>query len=322
MYKNQETWKEIASFLPENNRIYGDSSPSELFIDWKGNKIHVDHYPNPEADAKIILLHGVGGNGRLLSFVGVPLFRHGYEVLAPDLPGYGYSEVAKSKVSYHDWVELAGHLVDTEIKKDERPVFLFGLSAGGMLAYHAAAINRKVRGIIATNLLDQRDQTVRDYAAGNLFISRVGILAIKLLSRINGQLMLPMKSLANMKAIVNDKRMMKLLIKDITSSGSKAPVKFVTTLIGYKPEVEPENFNIPVLLVHPEKDNWTPVHVSMIFFERLKSQKKLHILQNAGHFPIESPGINQLEEHVLQFINNHKLSQNSIPQNNEQTHLF
>ena len=302
MYKNQEIWKEIASFLPENYRISGETSPSELFIDWKGNKIHVDHYPNPESDAKIILLHGVGGNGRLLSFVGQPLFRHGYEVLSPDLPGYGYSEVNRRNVSYNDWVELVDHLVDIETRKDERPVFLFGLSAGGMLAYHAASLNPKVRGIIATNLLDQRDQTVRDYAAGNLFISRVGILAIKLLSRINGRLMLPMKSLANMKAIVNDKQMMKLLINDKTSSGSKVPVNFITTLIGYKPKVEPEDFNIPVLLVHPEKDNWTPVHVSMIFFERLKSQKKLHILQNAGHFPIELPGINQLEEHVLKFI--------------------
>lgn len=302
MYKNQETWKEISSFLPENYRISGDSSPSEIFIDWKGNKIHVDHYPNPEADAKIILLHGVGGNGRLLSFVGVPLFRHGYEVLAPDLPGYGYSEVDKRKVSYHDWVELVVYLVDIETKKDERSVFLFGLSAGGMLAYHATSQNQKVRGVIATNLLDQRDQRVRDYSAGNLIISRVGIFAINILSKINGQLMLPMKYLANMKAIVNDKRMMKLLINDKTSSGSKVPINFVTSLIRYEPKIEPEDFNIPVLLVHPEKDNWTPVHVSMIFFERLKSEKELHILQNAGHFPIESPGINQLEEHVISFI--------------------
>ena len=302
MYRNQETWKQIASFLPENYRISDETYPSELFIDWKGNKIHVDHYPNPESDAKIILLHGVGGNGRLLSFVGKPLFRHGYEVLSPDLPGYGYSEVDKRKVSYNDWVELVDHLIDMETEKDERPIFLFGLSAVGMLAYHAASLNPKVRGIIATNLLDQRNQRVRDYAAGNLFLSRVGIFVINIISRINGRLMLPMKSLANMKAIVNDKRMMKLLITDKTSSGSKVPVNFVTSLIGYKPKVEPEDFNIPVLLVHPEKDKWTPVHVSMIFFERLKSKKELHILQNAGHFPIESPGINQLEKHVLKFI--------------------
>jgi alpha-beta hydrolase superfamily lysophospholipase len=306
MYKYQKTWREIAMFLPENYRIAGDSCPSELYIEWKGNKIHIDHYPNPESDAKIILLHGVGGNGRLLSFVGEPLFKQGYEVISPDLPGYGYSEVDKTKVSYHDWVELTSHLVDIEIAKDERPVFLFGLSAGGMLAYHAASLNQKVKGIIATNLLDQRDQTVRDYSAGNLLISRIGIFAIRMLSKINKQMMLPMKTLANMKAIVNNKRMRKLLIKDKTASGSKVPVNFVTTLIGYNPKIEPENFNIPVLLVHPEKDEWTPVHVSMIFYERLKGEKELFILQNAGHFPIESPGVNQLEEQVIKFIEKHK----------------
>lgn len=141
MYKSQNTWKEIATFLPEKCRIPGESYPSELYIEWKGNKIHIDHYPNPESDAKIILLHGVGGNGRLFSFVGEPLFKQGYEVIAPDLPGYGYSEVDKTKVSYHEWVELTSHLVDVEIAKDERPVFLFGLSAGGMLAIKGPAEN-------------------------------------------------------------------------------------------------------------------------------------------------------------------------------------
>jgi len=55
-------WKEGESLLPEKYRINETNQPVELVLDWNKNKIHLDHYPNPKARAKIILLHGVGGN--------------------------------------------------------------------------------------------------------------------------------------------------------------------------------------------------------------------------------------------------------------------
>jgi pimeloyl-ACP methyl ester carboxylesterase len=69
------------------------------------------------------------------------------------------------------------------------------------------------------------------------------------------------------------------------------------------PAIEPEDFRrCPFLLVHPEKDRWTPVGLSRLFFDRLACDKKLVLLENAGHFPIEQPGIGQMEEAVLEFL--------------------
>jgi alpha-beta hydrolase superfamily lysophospholipase len=302
-YKDQETWKEISAYLPPGYRI--EKEPREHFITWNNSRIHIDHYENNHSPAKIILLHGVGGNGRLLSFIGAPLSRCGYEIISPDLPGYGLSIVNKKKVLYTDWVELGCHLVESELKKDDRPVFLFGLSAGGMLAYQVAAKCPQIKGVIATNLLDQRNQAVRDHSAGNIIVSRLGILGLKLLSKVTGEMLLPMKVLANLKAIVNDNRVMRLLLNDPTSSGTKVPVNFVLSLIRHKPVTEPENFSIPVLMVHPELDKWTPVEISNIFFNRIGSEKELVILKNAGHFPIEQPGLDQLRDGVNGFIEKH-----------------
>lgn len=304
-YKNQANWRERNELLPEEFRITEEFTPTEYFLKWQTKKIHIDHYFNPDARAKIIMLHGVGGNGRVLSFAAVPLFKLGYEIIAPDLPGYGFSIVDKKEVTYDDWIELASYLVDHEKAKDNRPLFIFGLSAGGMLAYHAAALNPKVEGVIATNLLDQRNTKVRDYSSGNLIISRVGIPLLGVLSRINKGLMLPMKAVANMKAIVNNRLMLSHLLKDKTASGTKVPVRFITSLINASPVIEPENFKLPLLLVHPEFDEWTPVKVSQIFFDRLRCKKELKILEGAGHFPIEDPGIYQLPEYVNQFIETH-----------------
>ena len=74
-YEATRPWREIQGFLPEENRISPDNRPREDWWEWKGNMIHLDRYPAPRSAVKIILLHGVGGNGRLLSFMAVPLRR-------------------------------------------------------------------------------------------------------------------------------------------------------------------------------------------------------------------------------------------------------
>lgn len=303
-YKDQRIWKEIHKYLPEHNRICDSVYPQEIFIEWNGSSIHVDHYVKNEAPAKIVLLHGVGGNGRLLSFIGVPLYKQGFEVIAPDLPGYGYSEVSIEQITFSHWIEVVSHVIEIEQQKDSRPIIVFGLSAGGLLAYHVCAKNLGVKGLLATNLLDQRLQEVRDFSSGNQLVSRLGILIVNLISKVKGNIMLPMKALANMKAIVNHDEVRNLLLSDPTSSGSKVPLHFVSSLLYVNPHIEPEDFKLcPVLLVHPENDMWTPVKISKMFLDKIAAEKELKILENAGHFPIESPGLQQLEEYVIKFIN-------------------
>ncbi len=64
MYKDQEIWKQINALLPSRNQIDELIYPEEEFWEWNENFIHIDAYRNREAKVKIILLYGVGGNGR------------------------------------------------------------------------------------------------------------------------------------------------------------------------------------------------------------------------------------------------------------------
>jgi pimeloyl-ACP methyl ester carboxylesterase len=208
-YENQHTWKEIQHFLPQHNRITNSIYPEEKYWDWEDMKIHIDSYPLPSSKVKLILLHGIGGNGRLLSFIAGPLYKNGYEVICPDLPGYGITNL-NGIVDYSMWVNFVKDYVAYEIQKDQRPIILFGLSAGGMLAYHAGCNNKDISGLIFTNLLDQRLQKVRDSSALNIFISRIGFYFISFLDAINSNIKLPMKLVANMKAIVNKDQVRKV----------------------------------------------------------------------------------------------------------------
>ncbi len=302
-YKEKNNWRKRQQFLPEHNRIEDDLVPQEKVWDWNGNRIHLDFYPAPQSDYKVILLHGVGGNGRVLSFIGVPLYKKGIEIIAPDLPGYGCSEVKDEHSDYSHWVQLVRELIEEEAKKDNKKIILFGLSAGGMLAYHAGCNNRYVKGMIFTSLLDQRIRDVRDLSARNKFMSRVGIGLLSVLNGINGSTKLPMKMVANMNKIVNHKEILELLINDPLSSGAKVPVRFIISMINYNPAIEPEAFSgCPVSLLHPEDDRWTPTRLSELTFSKFQVKKEFKILENAGHFPVEQPGLKQLEEWSTRFI--------------------
>ena len=106
-----------------------------------------------------------------------------------------------------------------------------------------------------------------------------------------------------MKAIVNDERILSLLLRDKRGAGSSVYLGFLCSMMESVPAAEPEAFGLPLLLCHPEKDRWTPERISRLFFDRIRGAKELRVLENAGHFPIEQPGIGQLEEAIVSFIN-------------------
>lgn len=300
MYINYNYWKELQQYLPEKNRITDSIYPVEKFIKIKEMEIHLDEYNN-ESNTTVIIFHGVGGNGRLLSFLAVPLFKAGYNVLCPDLPGYGFTKYNKA-LSYLDWIDVGSKIVEDELKKSKN-VFVIGLSAGGMLAYNVVCKNQNVKGLIITNLLDNREEEVRIFSAKNKFQAKYGIRLLKLLPRFLTNFKLPIKMVTNMNAIVNNKEVLKVLLKDRLGAGNKVNLNFLLSMMNSVPLIEAEDFKkVPVLMLHPGNDLWTPVRISDLFFDRIASNKNRVILEGAGHFPIEEGGLSEMEMQINNFI--------------------
>lgn len=302
MYTQHSQWKKLQEKLPENNRISTDYSPTESFSQIGNFKVHLDTY-NEATDSitTIIIFHGVGGNGRLLSFMAVPLARKGFKVICPDLPSYGLTEYSISP-TYQDWIKVGAHLAEEEKQKGQK-VFLMGLSAGGMLAYNVACERENIDGIIVTNILDNRKQEVRDYSAKNKFQARYGISILNSMPLFIKRMRIPMRSVCNMNAIVNDKSILEILLDDKLGAGSTVEINFVLSMMNHKPVIEPENFKkIPAIMLHPDDDKWTPTKVSELFFDRIGSKTEKFTLENAGHFPVEYPGIEQLGKQAVEFI--------------------
>ncbi|MBN3789472.1 alpha/beta fold hydrolase [Burkholderia sp. Ac-20353] len=305
-YASQPVWRDMQKFLPPEFQWKDDQLPREEWWNWNGHRLHLDTYRNPQAKVKVILFHGVGTNGRQMSMIlGEQLARRGYETIAVDMPEYGMTEVAKGAlVRYDDWVRAGSDLVDAELGKDKRPIVLYGLSAGGMLTYHVAAMNRKVKGIVGMTFLDQRLQQVRDETARNLFMSRVGgpMLNLGAMTPLKA-LRIPMTLASKMSALVNNDAALKVWLSDRRSAGNAMTMAFLSSYMSYQPVVEPEQFDVcPILLTQPAADRWTPLHLSEPFLARVrKVPVKVVMLDNAGHYPLEQPGLSQMVDAIDAF---------------------
>lgn len=302
-YLQTKHWHYYQRFLPDSMRFTADNLPKEEYWNWKGHRIHIDRYGNDASSCKVLLLHGGGGNGRVLGPIAVLVFDMGCTVVAPDMPGYGLSVPdPESSVEYSVWVNLVSDLMDRE-RRDGQKLYVFGLSIGGMLAYQSVARNGQADGLIVTTLADVRSQEARDAVSANLFLARTGVPLAWFFQWFIDGLHLPIASLSKMHLITNDPDFSEIFATDPHAGGGNVSMKFLRTFMTYNPALEPEDFTIcPVLMIHPGLDPWTPLELSKDFFDRIAAKKELVILEGAGHLPYEEPGRTQMVRALRSFL--------------------
>lgn len=312
LYRDQQAWRDLQEYLPERLRLTDESAPAEDFWEWRGNRIHLDRFINPDAPAKIVQHHGVGTNGRQMSLiVGAPLAQRGFETVALDNLGYGLSQLKPGTIpTYDDWVDLVVDFLAYEQSRDDRPIVLYGLSAGGMLTYHVAAKAPKgtLRGIVGMTFLDQRNQKVRDETSHDKLTSRLGAPLMSAFAHTPAaRIPVPMTVTSKMSALVNDQGALKVMTADRTSGGNWVPIQFLASYMNYVPAVEPENFDAcPILLTQPAEDRWSPLELSQPVLSRItRVPVDTVMLTHASHYPIEEPGLQQMQDAISEFATAH-----------------
>ncbi len=301
-YAELDYWRKYLPFLPEQMRLPCD--PDEEWWEWGDSQVHLDRLDAPDPALKIVVLHGGGGNGRLVGAFGAIVHHLGYSYVAPDLPGFGLTIPGPGyDPHYRSWVALAADLIAREQARDGLPVVLMGGSLGGMLCYNVAAASRAAEGVIATTLADPRDQAALDALARSKFWSRIGMRIMDALPGLSGRLNIPAKDISRMRWMTNDPELSKIFIDDPLVGRARINLDFYRSMIAYEPPIAPEEFDVcPLLLAHPADDKWTPFSVSQPFFDSLGGDKELVMLDGCGHFPYEEPGVSQLNEAVRKFL--------------------
>jgi alpha-beta hydrolase superfamily lysophospholipase len=306
-YAAEAGWRRIQSLLPEQRRLAPATEPTEEWLTIGRFSVHLDCRRRDEAPATLVLIHGGGGNGRLLAIYGAMAAAAGYEVVAPDLPGYGMTIVpSRHALVYDDWRRTAAAVLEAQARRSSRPIFIFGLSMGGMLAYDATALTRIPKGLVATCLLLPSDPQVRRSMARWGWMAKLIAPMLSAAPWLTDRLSVPMRLVGNMRAVANDRALADAIAADPRAGGGWMSALFLRTFVESEPITAPEAFDVcPVLLAHPADDRWTDISVSMPFFNRLNVEKRLVMLERAGHLPVEEPGATQLETALLHFLADH-----------------
>jgi pimeloyl-ACP methyl ester carboxylesterase len=103
------------------SRFYGD----------EGNQVHVYEYANDGSGEPFVMLHGLGTNAAAYAPVLARLMRSAKSIIAPELPGHGFSDYDRSRPTPKESFIRIAKLLDELI---DEPVVLAGTSLGGAVA--------------------------------------------------------------------------------------------------------------------------------------------------------------------------------------------
>ncbi|WP_019852764.1 alpha/beta hydrolase [Actinopolyspora mortivallis] len=301
-YSEHTQWTRYQEFFPGGLRIRQREAPEERWWSWRGVPIHLDIVRRPHAAGKLLVLHGIGGYGRMLApYSRLPTLTD-LEYLAPDLPGHGLSS-AGFRITYLGWVHCVLDLIEAERARDGRPVVLFGIGTGGWLAYQVAArIPHHVAALLTTGLADPRTEEVRQGLVANPGAGVLsGIFAgVPLIPPVHD---VPLRWLLDVTAVSNHARFAAAFTADGLGGARRIQLELFRSYLRLPPAVPPERFTSPpVLLAVPEEDRWIPGEHSRRFFARLGAPKRSVPLTRSGHLPTEESGLTQLDRSVRDFF--------------------
>lgn len=297
-YEGSRSWSRYRAILADRFDVHFEREPVETWRSIRGHHIHIDEWrPDGHKKGTLILVHGGGGNGRVLAPFAAFATDLGWHVLAPDLPGYGLTKPYKEfRWGYEEWPATVAELADG----CESPVVLMGLSLGGLTAVFAAERARSVAGVIATTLLDMGDPKLFMRAARWRWLGLVTLLGFRIMPRIVDRMAMPLWLVAPMNNMTNDPAMRTYFSTDRLLGRLRVPARFFRTIHARK--LTAIRIGCPLLLVHPGSDAWTPTELSKPAFDRVGGQKRLRELTNGSHLPLEQPALAELQDEVKAFL--------------------
>ncbi|WP_208348348.1 alpha/beta hydrolase [Pseudaestuariivita rosea] len=297
-YQGSASWLQYREILAEQFDINFECEPVETWRSIRGHDIHIDEWqPEEPKKGTFILVHGAGGNGRVLAPFAAFAAKQGWHVLAPDLPGYGLTQPAKGfRWEYEEWPAVVADLAD----ECTGHVVLMGLSLGGMTAVFAAEATRNVSGIIATTLLDMGDPGIFIRAARWRWLGLATLLGFHLMPWIVDRVAMPLWLIAPMNKMTGGAAMRDYFSTDRLLGRLRIPSRFFRKI--YARKAVSIRLRCPLLLVHPGADAWTPTPLSKLAFDRVRGDKRLREMTNGSHLPLEQPALQELQQEVRSFL--------------------
>ncbi|MDE9451547.1 alpha/beta fold hydrolase [Aliiroseovarius sp. Z3] len=303
-YRDHSSWHNYRAILRSEFDLVIDCEPNERWDEVLGHDIHIDEWtacldasvapPTPASHGTVILVHGGGGNGRVLAPFAQSIAKMGWRVLAPDLPGFGITRPASDwRGNYEAWPAVLAELAD----RQDKPVVLIGASMGGLTALYAAQVMRQPPlAVVATTLLDLSDPGTFVRAARWRVLGWLSLFSARLMPWIMDRLSLPLNIAAPLEAMSANEKMTEYFQTDALLGARWLPLRFWRTTHAFRFTLP--DLPCPLVLVHPRADEWTPPNESLGTFEKISSEKRFVLLPSGSHLPIEPGALAALMQEI------------------------
>ncbi|WP_083234584.1 alpha/beta hydrolase [Porphyrobacter sp. LM 6] len=297
-FSQSASWTVYRRLLADEFGLVLTREPKENWLRVRGHHVRVDEWlPQGEAKGTVILVHGGGGNGRILAPAAEPIVELGWRVISPDLPGYGLTETAPEyDWDYAEWPSVIAAIADSQAGT----VVLMGLSMGGLTAFFAAQQSAHVSGVIATTLLDLSDPKIFSLAARWRWLGHLSRFSMKTIPWLFDRVRMPLSLATPLKAMSSSRAMQRYFADDKLIGASWKPARFFRTVHQYR--AQNWQLDCPLLLVHPGADSWTPTAQSKAVYDRIKADKQFVELTNGSHLPVEQPAYQELAIAIGKFL--------------------
>jgi acylglycerol lipase len=225
--------------------------------------------------AQVLLQHGYGEYAEryVTQYSGLipKLNQNGFDVYAIDLPGHGRTDGERGQVDLHEAVEL--HLKARQALPVGLPTVLFGHSLGGLIT--AASIVRE-RGTIAAAIVSASAMQTPSKRWERM-LSKIATTIAP-----SGPMPLPRPGV---EALTRDKDLVKVIEADPMMYTGKAKNLVAKTVLEISDEVwsKTDNWKVPTLIIHGNKDESTNYLNSMGLNEKILSPDRKLIIYPGGY---------------------------------------
>ncbi len=246
------------------------------------------HYEINGDREPLLLLHGLGSSA-LDWQAQVPVFASAYQVIAPDLAGFGRSDKLTqphSIVEYaNDMFELLDHLgIDR--------CHVLGYSMGGAVAFQMGTdMPRRVRSLIILNSLPSFVlDTVAKRLEYYLRLLIVRLFGMKPLARLVTKRLLPQEE---------HRDVAEKMAERYARNDRKSYIEALKALVGWSTVDRLGMLTMPVLMISADRD-YTPVDEKRKYLERMPNAR-LEVISDSRHAtPVDQAAT--LNKIVLEFL--------------------
>jgi alpha-beta hydrolase superfamily lysophospholipase len=268
-----------------------EAAISEDYVLSNDKKIHLDTY-GKDGDFKttIIFIHGTAVYSRFYAAFLYDLYKAGYRIVAPDLPGHGLSE---GRRGHFDMQLLTSTLYDVATQVIDQfgaSIAVMGSSLGGITSLYVVANDPRIKAAVCHNA------AILNEGAHKRIVHLGGLLKVlkpltPYLAKILPTLRLSVWRYLPIEGLTHDKKILDLeeiIFQDRIISDSYTLKSLATQMRA--PLARPiETIETPVMIINGDDDVLFSVEYMREIFDRLErsKNKRLEILPNASHLILQ-----------------------------------